>query len=82
MTKKGVASHIEIVLSTTVFIITLGILLYYLNPIKDTGITKDVIEGIDNSFKNEVYANLTKIFVTSNNNNNNNKNNKKGKWWN
>jgi hypothetical protein len=55
--------HIEIVLATTLFIISITLLLFYLNPLKESVSPTTIISAIEDSLKEQTYTNLTKIFI-------------------
>jgi hypothetical protein len=63
--KKGAVSHLEMIISFTLFIFVVLFILAYIRPYKVSSLSDSIIVSLKDSFLDKYSANLTEIFLKS-----------------
>ena len=61
--KRGVGSHVEIIISFMLFFLFVVFLLFFIRPYESSRLTDSVISGLHDSFRSQTQTNFTKFFL-------------------
>ena len=60
---KRSAGHVEMIIAFVLFAVIVTFLLLYIRPYEKTTLADTILSGLENSFKDKVYTNLTSVFL-------------------
>ena len=63
--KRGIASHLEMIIAFAIFISFVTFLMLYIRPYKQEALADSILDGLHDSFVEYASTNMTKIFVKS-----------------